>query len=157
MIDLDDNPEGAAGLAFMVNVIELSESVCAVISGVPDAVKFKLYEPVLTPANECPRVAPIDPGDDPSSVTLSFDDPSFHAYTYESAFCVVLVTVTLLNTVPSYVVSSYTVNALSPDASDTVFEVPDIDALTSGSTCTVKSDVTNGDDVWLDKILKLPV
>ena len=52
MIDLDDNPAGAEGLAFMVNVIELSESVCAVISGVPLAVKFKLYEPVLTPANE---------------------------------------------------------------------------------------------------------
>ena len=48
--------------------------------------------------------------------------------------------------VPSYVVSSYTVLELSPDASDTSTAVPDIDALRSGSTCTVKSDVINGDD-----------
>ena len=81
VIDFDDRPEGADGLAFIVNVIALSESDCAVMSGVPVAVNAKLYEPVPTPVNECGNVAPIDPGEEPSSATESLDDPSFQAYT----------------------------------------------------------------------------
>ena len=78
VIDFDDNPEGAPGLALTVYAND-AEEVCAVKSGVPVAVKFNVYVPALTPEYECGNATPTDPGVLPSSVTESLADPSFQA------------------------------------------------------------------------------
>ena len=67
---------GADGVAFNVNVILVSTSVCAVMSGVPLDVNVRLYVPVLFPAKLRSKTAPILPALLPFSVTAVLPAPS---------------------------------------------------------------------------------
>ena len=97
---------GALGVDFITKVT-VSLSLCAIVSGVPIALKSVSMLPALTPVKFLSSVLPIVPAVEPSSANVSTSEESFwKSYSYSSAFWEVLVYLANALLLPSKSVTS---------------------------------------------------